>query len=195
MGHGQGGQGGQHGGPGGVSHSQGGQGGQGGQHGGPGGHGQGGQGGQHGGPGGVSHSQGGQHGGPGGGGHGGRGGPGDHGQSWRQGHSSWQSHGIWQRDRNWWRHDRRFGGYNGLRIGFFFAPGWGYYEVPRQYYGYRWAVGQYLPQAFWQYQVSDYWNYGLPEPPYGCAWIWLNGSIALVNLSDGYIIDMVYNVW
>ncbi|MBS0294688.1 MAG: RcnB family protein [Proteobacteria bacterium] len=102
---------------------------------------------------------------------------------------------MWQRDRNWWRHDRRFHGYSGFRIGFFFAPGWGYYSIPREYYGYTWGVGQYLPNYFWRYQVADYWNYGLPEPPYGCAWIWLNGNIALVDMSDGYIVDIVYNVY
>ncbi len=43
--------------------------------------------------------------------------------------------------------------------------------------------------------MNDYYDYGLPAPPPGCAWIWLNGNIALVDMSDGYIIDIVYNVW
>jgi hypothetical protein len=35
----------------------------------------------------------------------------------------------------------------------------------------------------------------LPPPPYGCVWVWLNGDVALIDRSDGYILDIARNVW
>jgi len=76
-----------------------------------------------------------------------------------------------------------------------FFPGYGYIAVPHEYQNHYWRVGDYLPQWFWRYTVSQYWTYGLPQPPPGCAWIWLDGDVALVDMSDGYIVDMVTNIW
>ena len=39
-------------------------------------------------------------------------------------------------------------------------------------------------------------SYGLAAlPPDGCAYVWLNGNIALVDMGDGYIVDIQSNVW
>ncbi|MCA0366597.1 MAG: RcnB family protein [Proteobacteria bacterium] len=107
----------------------------------------------------------------------------------------------WRRDfyRNhrsdWWRNDRRFRGYTGVRVGFYFAPGWGYYSVPRSYWGRSWSVGQYLPDVFWRYQLNDWRTYGLGYPPPGTRWVLVDNSIYLIDDFDGYIIEVVRNAW
>ena len=107
----------------------------------------------------------------------------------------------WRRDfyRNhrsdWWRNDRRFRGYNGVRVGFYFAPGWGYYSVPRSYWGRSWSVGQYLPDAFWRYQLNDWRTYGLGYPPEGTRWVSVDNTLYLIDEYDGYIIDVIRDAW
>jgi len=98
-------------------------------------------------------------------------------------------------DRRWWRNDRNFRGWNGIRVGFYFAPGYGYYSVPRSYYNQRYYAGSYLPSFFWRYRVSNYGYWGLPPAPPGTAWIYVNNAILLVDLWDGYIITAIYDVW
>src|SRR5690606_36193763 len=68
---------------------------------------------------------------------------------------------------DWWRSNNWFRGYSGLRVGFYYAPSYGYYQVPRQYWGRRWSEGDYLSSVFWRYQVNDYRFYGLGYPPAG----------------------------
>ena len=98
-------------------------------------------------------------------------------------------------DRRWWRNDRNLRGWNGIRIGFYFAPGYGYYSVPRSYYNQRYSAGGYLPTHFWRYRVSSHSYWGLPPAPPGTAWIHVNNAILLVDLWDGYIITAIYDVW
>jgi len=43
--------------------------------------------------------------------------------------------------------------------------------------------------------VRDYVVYGLPPPPDGCAWVWVDDDVALVDLDDGYIFDIAHNLW
>ena len=57
--------------------------------------------------------------------------------------------------------------------------------------GHRWIVGEYLPAFFWTYAIADYDSYGLPPPPDGCGYVWLNGQIAIIDLGDGYVVDVV----
>lgn len=107
----------------------------------------------------------------------------------------------WQREWNrnqrsdWWRNDRRFRGWSGVRIGFYFAPGYGYYSVPRNYYGQRWYAGQYLPSIFWRYQLNDWRTYGLGYPPVGTRWVYVDNSIYLIDEYDGYIMDVIRDFW
>ena len=117
------------------------------------------------------------------------------GREWRGEHRDWDQHSPWRSNRDWWRNNPGFRLFHGPRLGFFFFPGYGYVAVPHEYQNHYWRVGEYLPRWFWRYTVSQYWAYGLPEPPPGCAWIWLDGDVALVDMSDGYIIDMVTNIW
>lgn len=107
----------------------------------------------------------------------------------------------WRRDfyrghrSDWWRNDRRFRGYNGVRVGFYFAPGWGYYSVPRSYWGRSWSVGQYLPDVFWRYQINDWRTYGLGYPPEGTRWVSVDNTLYLIDEYDGYIIDVIRDAW
>ncbi|MFN6981930.1 MAG: RcnB family protein [Brevundimonas sp.] len=107
----------------------------------------------------------------------------------------------WRRDfyRNhrsdWWRNDRRFHGYSGVRVGFYFAPGWGYYSVPRSYWGRDWSAGDYLPDTFWRYRLDDWRTYGLGYPPEGARWVLVDNTIYLIDERDGYIIDVIRDAW
>ena len=96
---------------------------------------------------------------------------------------------------DWWRSDRRFRNYSGVRIGFYFAPGYGYYNVPRSYWGQRWQVGSYLPSMFWRYQLDDWRTFGLGYPPAGTRWVVVDNQIYLIDEYDGYIIDVIYDAW
>jgi Ni/Co efflux regulator RcnB len=120
---------------------------------------------------------------------------GHHGGEWGGRHNDWAEHGAWSHGRDWWHGRHGWTNFRGFRDHFFFAPGWGYYAIPPEYWGTTWDVGDYLPEYFWRYQITDYADYGLSDPPEGCAWIWLNGNVALVDLGDGYIVDMAYDVW
>jgi hypothetical protein len=114
---------------------------------------------------------------------------------WRSVHSNWNSNTVWNRNPNWWRGNASFRNYTGARVNFFYAPGFGYYSVPQEYWGRSWNTGGYLPLFFLRYAVNDYQDYGLPQPPYGCSWVWLDTSVLLVDRSDGYILDEIGNVW
>jgi len=114
---------------------------------------------------------------------------------WQGSNQDWNRSTVWQRDRNWWRGNDAFRNYSGVRLNFFFAPGYGYYNVPRQYRQRSWHEGDYLPRYFMRYVVNDYRSYGLPRPPYNCRWIWVNNSILLVDRSDRYILDEVSDIW
>ncbi|MFI4974537.1 MAG: RcnB family protein [Caulobacterales bacterium] len=117
------------------------------------------------------------------------------GQQWRQGHQGWDQRAPWRGNTNWWRGHSGFRLYVGARLGFFFIPELGYIAVPHQYEQHYWRAGDTLPSWFWRYKVRDYWNYGLPQPPDGCAWVWVDNDVALVEMSDGYIVDIVHNAW
>lgn len=116
-------------------------------------------------------------------------------RDWRGEHSGWNNEAPWRRDHDWWRRRREFHDYAGVRIGFWFAPGYGYYRVPESYWERQWGPGDYLPAFMWEYQVADWDDYGLPPPPYGCAWVWINGGVALIDLSDGYVLEVEYGLW
>jgi Ni/Co efflux regulator RcnB len=117
------------------------------------------------------------------------------GQQWRHGHSNWDSRSPWRQNPNWWRRDRSFRLFLGPRIGFFFIPDFGYVRAPQQYERHYWRTGEFLPNWFWRYEVRAYWRYNLPQPPDGCMWVWVDNDIALIDASDGYILDIVHNAW
>ncbi|HXV01762.1 MAG TPA: RcnB family protein [Caulobacteraceae bacterium] len=100
--------------------------------------------------------------------------------------------GGWQgrRAAGWWRGQRGFEGYYGLRAGYWFAPGWGYYQPDPRWIGYDWEVGAVVPYELRSYYVSDPYAYGLPTAPYGCGWIYLNNELVLIDLRTGRIVQI-----
>jgi Ni/Co efflux regulator RcnB len=106
----------------------------------------------------------------------------------------WRRNWVQQRRTDWWRNDRAFRGWNGVRSGFYFAPGFGYYSVPRNYWGRRFRIGEFLPSIFWRYQ-ADYRTYGLGYPPPGTQWVHVDNSLYLIDSYDGYIIEALYDAW
>ena len=117
------------------------------------------------------------------------------GQQWRSAHTGWDSGARWRGDSNWWRGDAGFRLFRGVRVGFFFIPELGYVSAPAEYRDRHWNAGDQLPNWYWRYQVRDFWNYGLPQPPDGCAWVWVGNDVALIDASDGYILDIDHNAW
>ena len=114
---------------------------------------------------------------------------------WHDEHREWHRDVVWGHDHYWWRGNPAFREYGGPRSGFFFAPGYGYYAVPQIYWGRHWGVGALLPLFFLSYAAADFAAYGLPPPPPGAEWVWVNNSILLVDISDGYVLDEMTNVW
>ena len=90
---------------------------------------------------------------------------------------------------DWWRGRAGFNGYYGHRAGYWFAPGWGYYQVDPRWYDFDWVVGAVVPYELQSYAISDPYAYGLPPPPYGCEWIFLGDQIALIDLDTGQIVQ------
>lgn len=124
-------------------------------------------------------------------------------------HARGNDHGGWHDDRGHgddrgrgsdrghfdWHGDSRFNGYGGVHLGFYFAPGRGYYHVPDEYYGRHWGRGEYLPRYFFSYRIYDPDYYDLPYPPYGCAWMFVGEDAVLVDLDTGQVVDVVYGVF
>ena len=71
------------------------------------------------------------------------------------------------------------------------------YHRPSGWYYRRWAFGMVLPTFFWSrdYWISDYWNYDLPDPPYGYVWVRYGDDAVLVNVSSGYVLQVVYDLF
>ena len=100
-----------------------------------------------------------------------------------------------QNRRNHYYNESYFRGFSGVRIGFYFAPSYGYYQVPTQYYGQRYRRGQYLPRFFYDYRVTDYDYFDLPYPPYGTAYFYCGQDIVLIDLRTGEILDVFYDIY
>jgi len=118
---------------------------------------------------------------------------GDFENRWNQ--NNWRRDWSRGRSNDWWRNDRAFRNYSGVRFGFYFAPNYGYYSVPRNYINQRWSVGSFLPSIFWRYRLDDYRTYGLGFPPEGTQWVAVDTTVYLIDRYDGYIIDVVYDAW
>jgi Ni/Co efflux regulator RcnB len=74
------------------------------------------------------------------------------------------------------------------------VPGRGYVRAPPIYQRHYWPPGDILPEWYWRYEIADYGRYGLPMPPDGCRWVWVDDDVALID-ADGFILDVVRNVW
>lgn len=90
--------------------------------------------------------------------------------------------GYWARDHGW-----RGGGH-------FRAPS---YRYPSGFGYQRWSFGAFLPGVFLapDYLIGSYWTYGLPAPPPGYHWIRVGPDALLVRYGDGYVLDVVYDIF
>lgn len=96
---------------------------------------------------------------------------------------------------NWWRGHRLFRSYRGPRTGYFYAPGYGYYRIPKGYSGRSFVVGTIVPGDMRRYLVADPGAFGLAAAPKGHAWIFAGNNIALVESSTGLIVRSVPGGW
>lgn len=85
--------------------------------------------------------------------------------------------------------------YRGARPGYYYAPGYGYYAVPKPYYGRTWAVGAVVPVSLRRYYVPVPAIYGLPTAPIGCSWIFAGNRVVLVVGHTGVVVRVGPVFW
>ncbi len=109
----------------------------------------------------------------------------------------WSKYRPGQRPPDWQAH-RNFDGqawmrnYNAER-----RYRWQSYRRPSGWYYRRWVFGTILPMMFWtqQYWITDYWQFGLPNAPYGYVWVRYGNDALLVNVQTGYILQVRYGLF
>jgi len=71
------------------------------------------------------------------------------------------------------------------------------YQRPQGWYPVHWVYGQVLPSLFWTqaYWLTAYYNFGLMDPPYGYVWVQNGSDALLVNVQNGQILSVEYNVF
>jgi Nickel/cobalt transporter regulator len=74
-----------------------------------------------------------------------------------------------------------------------------YQPYPHQYgwHYQRWVYGQILPSVYWgqNYWLPAYYNFGLIDPPYGFVWVRYGDDALLVNVENGQILSVEYNLF
>lgn len=96
---------------------------------------------------------------------------------------------------NWWRDHRLFSNYRGPRRGHFYAPGYGYYPVPKGYSGRSFVAGAVVPDEMRRFVVTDPAAFGVTPAPRGHAWIFAGNNIALMENATGVIVRSVPGGW
>ncbi|MEP7222841.1 MAG: RcnB family protein [Novosphingobium sp.] len=103
-------------------------------------------------------------------------------------HREWNR--DWRRDNryNWsgWRSNNR----NTFHLGSYYAPyrGWNYRRL---------GIGVRLESLFFgqNYWISDPWSYRLPEAYGPYRWVRYYDDALLVNIYDGEVVDVIYNIF
>lgn len=95
----------------------------------------------------------------------------------------------------WWHGNPAFAAYVGPRGGYYYAPGYGYYAIPRGYARTTWVVGGTLPSTMRRYVVVNPAVYGLRLPPPGFGWYYAGTNFVLVSRSRGVIVQSVAGGW
>lgn len=74
---------------------------------------------------------------------------------------------------------------------------WRAYHYPSGWSYRRWSYGMILPLAFWsrEYWIPGYWDFGLPNPPYGYVWVRYGNDALLVAVTNGLILQAWYNLF
>jgi Ni/Co efflux regulator RcnB len=70
----------------------------------------------------------------------------------------------------------------------------GDYRGPNGYSYRRWTYGEDLPSIYFvqDYWITDYSDYGLQDPPYGCTWVRYGDDALLIDEDTGEILEVVY---
>ncbi len=93
--------------------------------------------------------------------------------------------------RETWEHRPEWRTFRGVRPGYWYAPGYGYYRVnPRWHAGY-WRRGAYVPPPYRRLYVQDWGYYGLRPPPPGYRWVYADGNFVLMALATGLIANAI----
>jgi Ni/Co efflux regulator RcnB len=73
----------------------------------------------------------------------------------------------------------------------------GEWYAPNGFYYRHWGYGDRLPYGWYDqdYWIDDYYDYELPVPPYGYAWVRLGPDAVLVDLSNGMVVETVYSAF
>jgi len=117
-------------------------------------------------------------------------------RDYRDGRRDYRPDQRWSRgNRDWWRGRPEFRGYNGVRAGYWFAPGHGYVRADPRYARRAWRRGDYVPPAYRRYYVPDPYIYGLRAPPPGHRWVYLDNNVVLMSLATGLIADALLGVF
>jgi Ni/Co efflux regulator RcnB len=95
----------------------------------------------------------------------------------------------------WWHGHGAFVGYTGARAGYYYAPGYGYYAIPRGYAHTTWVVGVTLPPPMRSYVVIQPATFGLSVPPPGYNWYYAGTNFVLVSVKTGVIVRSVAGGW
>jgi Ni/Co efflux regulator RcnB len=73
----------------------------------------------------------------------------------------------------------------------------GSYHRPSGWYYRTWNYGDFLPALFFgdRYQIDDYYDFDLPDPPDGTVWVRYGNDALLVDGDTGEIIQVVYGIF
>ena len=108
----------------------------------------------------------------------------DEGRGWRNEDRREQGRPAFRDNDDWrWRSENRYRGWD--------------YRPPSGYYARTWGFGDLLPRAWWapDYQIVQWWSYGLPRPAYGYQWIRVGDDALLIDRYSGRVCRVVYDVF
>jgi Ni/Co efflux regulator RcnB len=73
----------------------------------------------------------------------------------------------------------------------------GNYNAPRGYQYRHWSYGERLPHWYFirEYWITDYWDYGLFDPPPGLIWVRVGDDALLIDEISGDIVQVDYGVF
>jgi Ni/Co efflux regulator RcnB len=74
------------------------------------------------------------------------------------------------------------------------GPRW--YGQPGYYYR-HWGYGDRLPYGWFvaDFFISDYWDYGLSDPPWGYEWVRVGPDALLVDVNTGMVVESAYGIF
>ncbi|MET0273341.1 MAG: RcnB family protein [Phenylobacterium sp.] len=72
------------------------------------------------------------------------------------------------------------------------------WRAPSGFYSRLWVYGDILPRGWYgsNYQLNDWWSYGLPMPPPGYDWVRVGDDAILIDSYSGRVVQVVrYVFW